>query len=148
MLQVADDPFDPRFLDFSSPERFIYGYGDQRYNHIAARVDEEDYAWAIGNSWNPNFKKQRWNGVVKFKVYLRRAVAIWEDRVKIKTISIYLHIEIMKRTGIEPPSPFHTLVDHRDGDSLNCRRSNLRWATHSMNSLNRFGEHPHDLIEG
>lgn len=36
---------------------------------------------------------------------------------------------------------------HRDGDTLNCRRGNLRWATHSLNARNVRGSHSHDLIE-
>jgi hypothetical protein len=62
--------------------------------------------------------------------------------------TFYLHVEIHKRTGVPPPSAAHIIVDHRDGDSFNCRRSNLRWATYSMNSMNTFGRIPHDLIEG
>jgi hypothetical protein len=54
----------------------------------------------------------------------------------------------MKRTGIKPPTKKHVLVDHRTGHTLNCRRPNLRWATHSMNSRNRNGSTPHDMIEG
>jgi len=33
--------------------------------------------------------------------------------------------------------PVGMLVDHRDGDGLNCRRLNLRAATHQQNMMNR-----------
>ena len=131
-------------IDFLDPNTWVIEphefrvYGDDRAQ-LWVVVDEEDYQWAL--QWRWCFKFSR-------KTYLRRAVAIWENRVKIKTISIYIHVEIMKRTGIVPPSPRHVIADHRDGDEFNCRRSNLRWATHSMNSLNRKGSHPHDLIDG
>jgi len=37
---------------------------------------------------------------------------------------------VIERMGLEAPSRKHT-VDHRDGDSLNNQRRNLRWATHA-----------------
>jgi hypothetical protein len=40
----------------------------------------------------------------------------------------YLHQFLWRLWGHQSP-----LVDHRDGDGLNCRRSNLRAATHSQN---------------
>jgi hypothetical protein len=47
-----------------------------------------------------------------------------------KTKRSYLHREIMKpRKG--------KLIDHRDNDSLNNLRSNLRQATYSQNAMNR-----------
>ncbi len=48
---------------------------------------------------------------------------------------IMLHAVIAKRTGIVIRPGF--LVDHRDGDGLNCRRENLRAATKSENGFNR-----------
>lgn len=104
-----------------------------------AIVDAEDYWHFSEYSWC--IKRCRYN-----KEYLRRAVAIWENKVKIKTISLYLHIEIMKRVK-PPPSPYHIIVDHRDGDEWNCRRANLRWATKDQNNKNRNGSHAYELFE-
>ncbi|NIA67604.1 hypothetical protein HBA54_03275 [Pelagibius litoralis] len=42
----------------------------------------------------------------------------------------YLHRVVM---GAGPDD----IVDHRDGNPLNCRRDNLRMATHSQNGANR-----------
>lgn len=39
--------------------------------------------------------------------------------------------------GIVLPVPAGFLVDHRDGDGLNCRRANLRKATAQQNAQNR-----------
>lgn len=107
-------------------------------------VDEDDYHWAIQWRWNPNKKKSRRNPG-KIKIYAHRACRLQGKYGPCS--SIYLHIEIMKRTGIRPPSVAHCIVDHRDGDTFNLRRSNLRWATHSMNSRNLFGKEPYDLEE-
>lgn len=120
-------------------------YGDDRAQTWCI-VDEVDYHWAIRWRWNMNRKKSRRNPL-KIKTYLRRAISINAFGKRLGTDTVYLHIEIMKRTGIKPPSPAHVIVDHRDGNTMNCLRSNLRWATHSMNSRNLFGQMPYDLEE-
>lgn len=48
---------------------------------------------------------------------------------------LQLHTWLMK-----PPRGF--LIDHRDGDGLNCRRGNMRLANKSQNTANRFREQP------
>lgn len=47
--------------------------------------------------------------------------------------AVKLHREVL---GLKPGDP---LVDHRDGDGLNCRRSNLRVSTYAENGRNRAG---------
>lgn len=107
-------------------------YGDVAAS-LFAEVDEEDYQWAIQWLWH-----HKWSRGHR-KVYIcRQLTARYGNGVRFNS-TVMLHIEIMKRTGIAPPSPLHTLVDHRDGKSLNCRRYNLRWATHSMNRTNIGG---------
>lgn len=124
-------------------------YGDDRAE-IFAFVDYVDYAWALQWKWSP-----KWSRGGR-KVYLRRNVQTTITPASICSLSgsrvrnriqktLFLHIAIMERTGIKRPSINHVIVDHRDGDGLNCVRSNLRWATMSQNRLNVNGSRGHEL---
>lgn len=137
-MLLVPDPLDPNFLDFGDDYEYRI-YGDEKCRTWAI-VDREDYELFCRYAWCVKTCKRN-------KSYLRRAVAIWENKKLIKTVSLYLHIEIQKRV-CPPPSRFHVKVDHRNGNSWDCRRKNLRWATNAMNAKNVFGSHPHDLVEG
>lgn len=137
---IFDDMWDPNTWTVPDHEFRIYGDVNASWWCI---VDEEDYHWAVKYCWTKHVSLNS-----PWKWYLRRAVGVNRNGMRLNTYTLYLHIEIMKRTGILPPSPAHILVDHRDSNSFNCRRSNLRWATPGMNARNRFGRYPHDLIEG
>lgn len=121
-------------------EREFRIYGDDHAS-VWSVVDEIDYQWCIQWLWSPKYSK----GDKKF--YLRRSIQTGVGQYTRTQHTRFLHTEIMERTGILPPSPLHILVDHRDGNSMNCRRANLRWATHSMNNKNVNGKYAHDLIE-
>ena len=123
------DPFDPNHL-FEEHEHRVYG--DEREGCWAV-VDEEDYQWAVQWRWNP---KREPGGAL----YLRRSIGGGRTKWGRQPVyTLYLHVEIMKLAGTLPPSDKHVLVDHRDGDSLNCRRRNLQWVTYQQNRLNRYG---------
>jgi hypothetical protein len=94
-------------------------------------LDDQDYAWA--SRWNWNFVFNR-SGK---KMYAARSTRLHGR--KGKQTRLYLHKEILKRTGQAPPSKKHHIGDHLDGDSLNNRRANLIWATVQENNRNRFG---------
>lgn len=104
-------------------------------------LDYEDYLWAIRWRWTAKVSR----GGRKF--YATRTESVRNKGLR-HDICRFLHVEVHKRTGAAQPSPAHTVVDHRNGDSLDCRRGNLRWATHSMNRRNIRGLHGHDLVEG
>jgi hypothetical protein len=120
-------------------------YGDDNAQTWAV-VSKEDYQWALSHRWCLVIKKSRRNPL-KIKKYMRRAVAIYSGGVRVKTVTVYLHLEILRRAVGEPPGPDFVIGDHRSGDSLDCRRENLRWATHAMNVRNRYGQHPGDFFD-
>lgn len=128
------DPLDPRHLDFDA-EREWRIYADDRAQ-VYALVDREDYEHFSRWLWKP---KQSRGG----KLYLKRD----PGRGGFYRKALYLHIEIMKRASDGPPPLGCTIVDHRNGNSLDCRRRNLRWATPRMNRLNRHGCMPEDFFD-
>ena len=128
---IADlDIFNPNNWDAlrHAHECRIY-LDDNATNYVI--LDEVDYLWAI--QWRWNLLRYHSGGRAE-KWYARRAISLYNDGVRCGTQTVLLHIEIMKRTGIEPPTPAHTLVDHLNDKSLDCRRVNLQWATHAMNN--------------
>jgi HNH endonuclease len=131
------DIWDPN--NWVVPDHEFRIYSDDRLTHYAI-VDEVDYHWAIRWRWHLKVSK----GGTKF--YLFRTQSEYSPGVR-KQVSVFLHVEITKRFRPIRPSANHTISDHRNGNSLDCRRSNLRWATPSMNRLNLHGEHPYDLAE-
>jgi hypothetical protein len=142
MLDRTADPFDPNNWDaiFAQHDAHEYRvYLDDR-GDLYAIVDREDYEWAIKHRW---CAKKELNGTF----YARRAVGENANGQRLRTFSLYLHIEIHKRTKKRRPTRFHVLVDHRNGRSLDCRRKNLRWVTPSMNQRNRWGHAPRDLVD-
>lgn len=81
-------------------------------------VDDEDFA---------EFGHLKWR-VNRFG-YVSR---IWRERVNGRRVGHYvsLHRQVMK-----DPKGLH--VDHKDGDKLNCQKSNLRACNNSLNQANR-----------
>lgn len=114
-------------------------YGDDNAQ-LYAVVDEDDYQFLLQWLWSP-----KWSRGGR-KCYLRRVVSEGSRGSRIQR-TIFLHQAVMARKGDIPPSPLHVIIDHRDSDEMNCRKANLRWATHSMNALNINGARPYDLEE-
>jgi hypothetical protein len=101
--------------------RWKYGYDFRRIDLGEGEwtiVEPADY-YRFGNmKWNIEGKNNRFYAVCNVK----------DEPGLTKTIR--LHREIMN-------PPRHLLVDHRNGDTLDNRRANLRWATHAQNMHNR-----------
>lgn len=84
-------------------------------NGLVAHVDPEDVTLISGYVWRSQQDR---------RTHYARAV-IPGTRVR----KIFMHVLLMgKREGFE--------VDHADGNGLNNRRSNLRWATNGQNAAN------------
>jgi hypothetical protein len=129
------------FLDPNTWGEFNKGFEWRIYGDDLAQiwsvVDEEDYHHLSQWKWSPKWSR----GQRKF--YLRRNVQVGRRSFRTQT-TLYLHEAVMMNAGIKRPSDAHLIIDHRDGNSMNCRRSNLRWATHSMNARNLFGSKAED----
>jgi len=117
----------PRWLDkiFAWPLLFYrqlkYGYPFRKIplgDSFFAIVDPHDFYWLNKSHWSP--RKNRGG------VYAVRLVNDPDKNIKIYS---------MHRVIMNPPRDL--LVDHRNCDSLDNRRANLRLATHAQNSYNK-----------
>lgn len=84
-------------------------------------VDDDDYEWLIQWKWQA--------GILKNKVYARRSVRS-EGKIK----QLLMHIAIAEKHQLRQG---RKQVDHKNGDSLDNRKDNLRPATNQENSRNR-----------
>lgn len=95
---------------------------------LFAVVDAEDYdltQWCWDITWDKHGRK----------AYATRMITGPDGR----RVKLFLHKEVCFRALGPPPGPRSTIGDHKDGQSLNCRRRNLRWATSSQNRQNQNG---------
>jgi len=104
------------------PRPYIQQPADPSIRYIAltkgqkVTVDADRYEWAIQWNWYAEF----WKTTGTFYAARRGRGS--------ETHSVYLHRELIKAT-----SPH---VDHWNGDSLDCRVTNLRECTESQNHMN------------
>lgn len=129
------DPFDPNTWEMDRVCH-IYDADLERF----AIVDEAFYSQLItmrdtnpnrtggliSRRWRINKPHPRRNGQKKY--FINNAG--WRTG---STQITFLHVEVMRLAGIEPPTLQHVIVNHIDGDEWNCRQINLEWATHADN---------------
>lgn len=101
-----------------------------------AVVDREDWPWVSQHRWRasrsgPANTHRYW--------YARR-----ETREGGRTINIYLHRAVMLRVAPQP-NDYEYIVDHINGNKMDNRRRNLRWATPKENRYNRYGQHQQEF---
>ncbi len=152
-MALVDDIFDPNTWDLYNNWEFRV-YADDYANEWAI-VDRVDYQYLIEWRWKPG-KSRVSKGTAKPKVYLCRAVPTivgkdtYENGKRIQnrvTSTLYLHQAVMERKGdLRPKTNKKLIIDHANGNGMDCRRKNLRWATISFNNKNLFGSHEHNLF--
>jgi hypothetical protein len=123
-------------------------YADDYANEYAI-VDQIDYPYLVQWRWKLHRSKVH-KGTKKPKVYLARSVSEiigpdYKDEMGKRqqcrrTSSLFLHEAVMERKGDKKPKiRKRIIIDHANGDGLDCRRKNLRFTTLSFNNRNRFG---------
>jgi hypothetical protein len=122
LATTAEQFADVEALDTNAPCRVFLDAACE----IFCLVSAEDYAWVTQWRWKWNWDRTR-----------TKRYAIRTTRKDGRHVTIYMHKEILNRSGKKQPSEAHTIGDHQDGESLNNQRDNLEWATISQNRKNR-----------
>jgi hypothetical protein len=107
----------------------VMAYRKHKYGYAYRRIDLGEGEWTILDQEDYYRLNQfKWCAVSNNKkIYAARIIRKTEFG---RITTMYMHREIM-------PTQKGLLVDHRNGEGLDNRQSNLRPATHSQNSFNR-----------
>lgn len=112
----------------------VFAIGDPRFMDLPGRpvvlpLDDRGARWTTLDRCDAvELGRWKWHAAQDRlgKCYARRLSAV------------YLHREVMARVAPSPGEEFG-LVDHINGDRLDNRRENLRWASYSENARNVSG---------
>lgn len=120
-------------------------------SNLFAIVDRIDLAWCQQWLWAAVGSKSGLRRIEKW--YGRRTVSVYTGpegsrESSRRTVNIWLHKEILLRAKGPPPSKSKTIGDHLNGNSLDCRRHNLKWVSSSENRRNLYGSASHQLQLG
>lgn len=95
---------------------------------MVALVDDEDLGWLSAFFWQAVEGR---NGAF----YAARAVYVSRREGGPRQFSRQMQRDVLER--IAGAAPAGTKADHRNGNTLDNRRRNLRWATDSISNINR-----------
>jgi hypothetical protein len=139
------DPFDPNLLFAAAPSPHAFLHLSNRIDCYCI-LDHEDYEWARRFLWCHSYGSGSYDEETRTidrpdVIYARRSVAIPGRRTpsgRQAYGNLWLHRAIL--TQAQGPAPYPDMVgDHINGDTLDNRRTNLRWATRVQNSRNVKG---------
>jgi hypothetical protein len=122
--------------DLRDPETTRMCYSNKRLGvGFAVLVDTNIVDQIKRQTWIAKMTKTK-HGGYHFYLYLTkrkygqfRGCAEWDK--------IRLHRYVLQWNRVQQPAPAYYTVDHMDRNTLNNRLRNLRWATRSMQGLNR-----------
>lgn len=140
MLELLDS-FDPNTFPVEQDKDTCYISLSNRVD-CYCKLDRIDYNWAKQWLWCHSYSRIRktFNPDTPEGIYARRSVQI-PGRLpsgKKRYGNLWLHKQICFR-AYGAPLPDQIVCDHLDGDCLNNKRLNLRWATVQENALNKHG---------
>ncbi|MGU3659222.1 HNH endonuclease signature motif containing protein [Methylobacterium fujisawaense] len=131
------DPFDPNTFPDELPGDACFISLSDRWD-IHAIVDRQDYEWARQFKWCHTYGS---GSMVAVAWQEHGAIYAMANRDHIYArncaggTTTWLHREVLLRSKGRPPRA-GMIGDHKNGNTLDCRRSNLRWATKSQNAKN------------
>jgi hypothetical protein len=126
----------PDTLPVERPDDTCYLSLSARWD-IHALLDRQDYEWAKRHTWCHTYGSGKYLTLPNGVRVIERPNHIYA-RTTIDGVTVWLHRLVLGRAA-GPPRYVRALGDHLNGRTLDCRRKNLRWATHRMNSRNKPG---------
>lgn len=130
------DPFNPNLIPIEKPDDVCYISLSSRWD-LQVMLDRQDYEWAKAISWHHTYGSGGYIEVYPDIMCIARPDHIYAN-YRSREGCRWLHREICER-AYGKPRYRDAITDHKNGNTLDCRRVNLRWASRAMNVRNRPG---------